>query len=321
METGLAGVLSEPAAGLYERLVIIGELPLNDESALPDAAAVAELIDKGFARERHVGSPALVPVEPARAIDNAIMVRQQQILDQYQMLVRLRDRMHELQQRYRSSAALADDVADLVTIVTEGREIGALSVEMVLSAERDVASLETEHFSRPPDPKSARKIPAELVARGVRFRNVYSRAVLEDVPGSADMLRVSISSGWNCRVYPTLPMKMLIVHHRAALLPLGPTGMEGALVVRAPVIVAALRGYFELLWHRSVPAPGAPGKAPPEQDQVLRLLLTGLTDRAIARLNISERTVRRHVGALQERLGATNRITLAVAAVRDGWLD
>lgn len=323
MRTGLVSVLSEEAADLYERLVVAGGLPLDDGTDPARSAAAAELVDKGFARERHIGAPALIPVEPARAIDNAIMMRQRQILDQYQTLVRLRDQMHELQHQYRSSPAFSVDVADLVTVVTDRREIGALSVEIVLSAEQDVASLETEHFTRPPDPKSVRALPAELVERGVRFRNIYSRAVFEDIPGAGDMLRASIASGWNCRVYPELPMKMVVVDQRAALVPLGPTGMEGALLVRAPVVVAALRAYFDLLWHRAVPAPGnAEGGLPPEQDHVLRLVLTGMTDAAIARqLDISERTVRRHVGALQERLGATNRVTLAVAAVRDGWLD
>lgn len=321
MKTGLAGVLSEPAARLYEQLVVSGELALDPASEVPRSAAAAELIDKGFARERYVGTPALIPVEPARAIDNAILVRQRQILDQYQMLLRLREQMQVLQQSYLSSAPPAGEVDDLVKVVTDRSEIGALSVEIVLSAQQDVASLETANFTRPPDPRSARTLPADLVERGVRFRNIYSRAVLE-IPGSADMLRASIASGWECRVYPEMPMKMVLVDQRAALLPLGPTGMEGALLVRAPVIVAALRTYFDLLWNRAVPAPGAPVTPHPEQDQVLRLLLTGMTDGAIARhLDISERTVRRHVGALLERLGATNRVSLAAAAVRDGWLD
>ena len=36
-------------------------------------------------------------------------------------------------------------------------------------------------------------------------------------------------------------------------LPLTPTGTAGAMVVRAPVITAALREYFELLWERATP--------------------------------------------------------------------
>jgi DNA-binding NarL/FixJ family response regulator len=117
-------------------------------------------------------------------------------------------------------------------------------------------------------------------------------------------------------------MKMVVIDERAALLPLGRTGMEGALFVRAPVIVAALCGYFELLWKQAVPVRGEAAGLSAELDQVLRLVVTGMTDRAIARhLGISERTVRRHVAALQKFLGAGNRTNLVVTAVRDRWVD
>lgn len=321
MRTGLTSVLSEPAAKLYERLIVSGSLSLAQHPDLSDEQATRELIDKGFARERYVGVPLLVPVEPIRAVDNAILSRQRQILDQYQMLLRLRDEMHALQQMYHSAALPTEESRDLVQVITDRDEIGALSVELCLSAQYDVASLETEHFSRPPDPRSARPLPAEVLERGVRFRNIYSRAALE-VHGAQDMLRISQEAGWQCRVYPNVPMKLVLVDERAALLPLGPTGMEGAVLVRAPVITASLRTYFELLWTRAVSVDGNPVKLPPEQDQVLRLVLTGMTDTAIARhLGISERTVRRHVGALLVGLGASNRVALAVAAVREGWVD
>ena len=321
MRSGLTGVLSEPAAKLYERLVVSGGLSLVDHAGLDDREEARELIAKGFARKRYIGAPLLVPVEPARALDNALIMRQRQLLDEYQLLVRLRDEMDALQQVYRMTSAPSAEIDDLVRVVTDRAEIGALSVELALSARTDLLSLETEHFSRPPDPRSARTLPAEVVERGVRFRNIYSRAVLE-IDGAREMLQRSVEAGWECRVYPELPMKLVLVDDRAALLPLSPTGMEGALLVRAPVIVAALRGYFELLWSAAVPVEGATVKLTPEQDQVLRLVLTGMTDAAIARhLGVSERTVRRHVGALQEILRASNRVTLAAAAVRDGWVE
>jgi DNA-binding CsgD family transcriptional regulator len=321
MRNGLTGVLSEPAAKLYERLVVSGGLSLVEHPGLDDRAETRELVEKGFARNRYIGAPLLVPVEPIRAIDNALIIRQGQLLDQYQQLVRLRDEMQALQQLYRSASPPATEIDDLVRVMTDRAEIGALSVELSLSARTDVMSLETEHFSRPPDPRSARTLPAEVVARGVRFRNIYSRAALE-VDGAREMLQLSVQAGWSCRVYPELPMKMVLLDDQAALLPLGPTGMEGALFVRAPVIIAALRNYFELLWAASVPVEGETVKLAPEQDQVLRLLLAGMTDTAIGRhLGISERTVRRHVGALQEALRANNRVTLAATAVREGWVD
>jgi DNA-binding CsgD family transcriptional regulator len=321
MVTGLTSVLSEPAAKLYERLVASGGLSLTDHPDLSGAVETRELIDKGFARERYVDLPRLVPVEPLRAVDNAIMIKQRQVLDQYRAMLRLRDEMEALQQVYRSSALDGEELRDLIRVVTDGGEIGALSVELCLSAQHDVVSLETGYFTRPPDPRSARELPAEVVERGVRFRNIYAQAALE-VPGAAEMLRKSRESGWQNRVYPELPMRLVLIDERIALLSLGRTGVEGAALVRAPVITSALRTYFELLWSRAVPVDGSPAKLPLEQDQVLRLVLTGMTDGAIARhLGISERTVRRHVQLLIEELGATNRVTLAVAAVREGWID
>lgn len=47
----------------------------------------------------------------------------------------------------------------------------------------------------------------------------------------------------------------------------------------------------------------------------------GAKDGTIARrLNLSERSVRRQVEALAQRSGASNRFTLALAAIRIGWL-
>ncbi|WP_327025832.1 helix-turn-helix transcriptional regulator [Micromonospora sp. NBC_01739] len=321
MKTCLAEVLSAEAAALYQRLLAVGTLPLHEEPMLRDAGPTRELIERGFARERHVGRPELVPVEPVRAMDNAILLIQRQITDRYEGLLRVREEVEALQQHYLGAKDWGRLPEDRIRVLTDGAEIGALSVELCLSARRDVMSIETEHFNRPPDPQSVRRPPAAAVARGVTFRNIYTRGVL-DLPGSAQMLRASVEAGWQCRIYPELPMKMVLVDGQTALLPLGPTGMEGAMLVRTPVIASALRTFFDLLWHRAVPVTGTRERLSFEQDQVLRLLLTGMIDKAIARhLGISERTVRRHVGALMQRLGANNRVTLAATAVREGWAD
>jgi DNA-binding CsgD family transcriptional regulator len=319
-KNGLAAVLSDEAAELYERLVTTGGLMLEEHPGLGQSPEVRDLVAKGFARERHVGGGMLVPVEPSRAVDNAILVMQRQILDQYQSLVRMHDEMQGLQRAYLSSTRSFEAPHELVRVLTDRAEIGALSVEMCLSAEEDVASIETEHFTKPPDPRSVRLLPAEVLARGVTFRNIYSRPTLE-IPGSDEMLRNARAAGWDCRVYPALPMKMVLVDQRSALLPLDPTGMEGAVLVRAPVIVAALRMYFELLWGRATTLDGDAGKLTADQDRVLRLVITGMTDAAIARnTGVSERTVRRHVGALLELLQAENRVSLAAIAVREKWV-
>ena len=57
-------------------------------------------------------------------------------------------------------------------------------------------------------------------------------------------------------------MKMKLADQNAALLPLTPTGTASALLVRAPLITAALRGYFEMLWEKATPvSAGRPATA------------------------------------------------------------
>jgi DNA-binding NarL/FixJ family response regulator len=118
---------------------------------------------------------------------------------------------------------------------------------------------------------------------------------------------------------------MKLADHTIAMLPLTPTGTAGALVVRAPIIIAALREYFELLWDRATPlkAPRAAtsDRLPPAQQKVLELMAEGLHDDAIARrAGISTTTVRRHITAIMNRLGVASRFAAGAAAQRRGWI-
>ncbi len=89
----------------------------------------------------------------------------------------------------------------------------------------------------------------------------------------------------------------------------------------------ALLEQIDLLCARSTaeagldpPCDSAPALSP-VQRQVLVLMAGGAKDGAIARrLNLSERSVRRQVESLTQRTGASNRFTLALAAIRIGWL-
>jgi DNA-binding NarL/FixJ family response regulator len=121
-------------------------------------------------------------------------------------------------------------------------------------------------------------------------------------------------------------MKMKLADRTTAMLPLTPTGTAGALVVRAPVVIAALREYFELLWERATPLtaarPAIPGdRLTPMQQKVLQLMAEGLHDDAIAhRAGISTTTVRRHIAAILNRLNVKSRFAAGAAAQRRGWI-
>lgn len=65
------------------------------------------------------------------------------------------------------------------------------------------------------------------------------------------------------------------------------------------------------------------GPEPPPEEEliVLRLVVDGLTDHAIAhKLDVSVITVRRRIRSFRERVGASTRLKAIVIAVRRGWL-
>ena len=151
-------------------------------------------------------------------------------------------------------------------------------------------------------------------------------ATAMDDPAARRIIRACTEAGEQARLLPAVPMKMKLADHTTAMLPLTPAGTAGALVVRAPVIIAALREYFELLWERATPlkAPRPPvsgDRLTPTQQAVLELMAEGLHDDAIARrAGISTTTVRRHITAIMSRLGVSSRFAAGAAAQRRGWI-
>ncbi|SDI31542.1 regulatory protein, luxR family [Actinokineospora alba] len=318
----LAGLLSAAAGDLYDALVREGAISLDDPRATGEA--MAELIEKGFARRSYRAdpdNPVIAAVEPAHAVDNAILAAQKQALDQQRMIVAAREQLHSLQAAYRANNGV-DDAG--IELITDPKRIGALSVELCLSAHEEFVSFSTVRSQKPPDPRTAMTFPAAVADRGVVLRAVYERAAL-GFDGAKAIVDACVDVGWQLRVAPELPMKMVIADRHTALVPIDPSGSTGAMLIRTPTVVAALRMLFELVWGLAVPVggreAGSPNGLTPAQAKVLDLLATGMTDGAIARhLDISERTVRRHLTALLEVLQADNRVAAVYAATRLGWL-
>lgn len=98
------------------------------------------------------------------------------------------------------------------------------------------------------------------------------------------------------------------------------------MVIRVPLITAALREYFEMLWDRATPlnaghrAAKADGLTPIQQ-AVLEFMAEGLQDDVIARrAGLSTIIVRRHITAILKRLDVTSRFAGGAAAQRRGWI-
>jgi DNA-binding CsgD family transcriptional regulator len=214
--------------------------------------------------------------------------------------------------------------AHMVSMVSDRAEISELSVSLMNTARKDWMTLENLHTEMPLTDDFADP-PLPAFGGQVRCRSIYGASVMND-PAGRRIVQACAEAGEQARLLPRVPMKMKLADHTTALLPLTPTGTAGALVIRAPVIIAALREYFELLWDRATPLsaqrPAAPGdRLTPTQQAVLEMMAQGMHDARIAhQAEISVTTVRRHITAIMKRLGVSSRFAAGAAAQRRGWI-
>lgn len=173
---------------------------------------------------------------------------------------------------------------------------------------------------------ASRPLDQEALARGIDMRAVYQDSVRND-PATHAYALWTTDHGGEVRTSPVLPPRLLIFDRTTAVVPIDPTDSRlGALCTTAPGIVAPLVILFHQTWDTAVPL-GAERK-PSEQEgitsgerELLKLLASGLTDEAAGkRLGVSQRTVRRQMSSLMERLDAASRFEAGLKAAQRGWL-
>ncbi len=167
-----------------------------------------------------------------------------------------------------------------------------------------------------PDTEGMERARRDALERGVHYRVVYDPAAFKRElraplgPGSA--LHES-----SARVSSIVPTRLVIRDGEESLVFSSSNHPSGVLGVRIhdPWFAAFLNDTFETIW-RSARPPANDRMAPSprlsrEEQEILRLLATGLTDDSIARaLGVSLRTIQRKVQAIQRSFGATSRFQL-----------
>ncbi len=334
------------ATRLYARLLAEPGRPAAE--LLPDwdrprlAAATAELLGLGLLQPTAAGPSAPAPSAAGPSAEHAAVsvdtaVRQllldadRQVTDLVGALHRARDtvdRLHSgylpVQHRHRAHAALelvhgADRIAALLEDAARGARTEALSLRpgQDLSGPALTGRLARERLA---------------LAHGVALRTVHPAAALRR-PAVLAHVRELTAAGARIRVAHSLPLRLIVVDARLAILPAPGSGSdagagaeaevaEAAVVVREPALVALVAELFEYFWSAAwTPPELLPGAVhmTGRHDEVLRLLAAGRTDAAIARkLELSERTVRRLVAELTADLGAESRFQAGVQAARLG---
>ncbi|GGN58387.1 hypothetical protein GCM10010112_12170 [Actinoplanes lobatus] len=172
--------------------------------------------------------------------------------------------------------------------------------------------------------ETARRHNAELVARGITIRTTLRDSARRD-PVAAEYAKSLTDVGAEVRTAPLLPPRMLIFDRAIAIVPIDPGHTaQGVLQLSGLGVVASLVTLHEQVWRTAVPL-GAVARdsdgITPIQRELLQLLAQGHTDSSAAtRLGLSERTCRRAMAELMERLGARSRFEAGLLAAREGWI-
>jgi len=296
------------------------------EALVGDAGLVQALTEWGMAHiQPHTpADPAwLRPASPDLALQGVLAGHQNRLARDQELLLDGHRRLADAQAEF-GTGMNGRFPAHLVSVVSDRAEISELSAALMNTARKDWMTLEnlrtemplTDDFAQPPLPAFGGR---------VRCRSIYDAAAMDD-PIARRVIEACADAGEHARLLPQVPMKMKLADHTTAMLPLTPTGTAGALVIKAPVIIAALREYFELLWERATPLRPQRTAVPadrltPAQQAILELMAEGLQDDAIARrAGLSTTTVRRHIAAIMKRLGVSSRFAAGAAAQRRGWI-
>ncbi|MEV0578609.1 LuxR C-terminal-related transcriptional regulator [Streptomyces sp. NPDC050392] len=206
---------------------------------------------------------------------------------------------------------------DLVEMV-EGRDaVRSRYVQLQLSARHSIEVFVTGD-AQVVGPENTRE--STVLRRGVRLRAVIDQRFLS-APHNGDQLDESLADGVQVRTVKEVPLKLIVCDGEVAMLPLHGRGADvnPSLVLRGGLVNVA-RSLFDVVWERARPY-GATGMDIDAMDaSVLRLLLAGLTDAAVAgQLGLSSRTVQRRIQALMVRAGVNTRMQLGWHVRHHGW--
>ncbi|MFI0087071.1 helix-turn-helix domain-containing protein [Streptomyces bobili] len=318
--------LDERHESAYRALVSVGAADVPD---LARRLALAEQDTERALRrlERHglaaqsSGRPGRWVAAPPGVALGALLTRQRHELEQAELTATL------LAEEYRAAAA-EPSVHDLVEVVTGAAAVSQRFLQIQLGATDEVCALVTG------TPVAVTGVDndaeEQAAARGVRYRVVLERAVLEQPDGVTE-LTAALGRDEQVRVVDEVPTKLVVADGSLALVPLTVRSAEpAALVVHASGLLELLSGLFESVWRQALPLRlgerGVTEEGPDGPDatdlEILSLLLAGLTDASVAKqLDVGLRTVQRRVRRLMELAGVTTRLQLGWHAHERGWVS
>lgn len=224
---------------------------------------------------------------------------------------------------------LVDDEPDRRLRVQKVVDLTLLQSRLVEIAQHTRHELLSLHSGEAPSEEafvSAQRTDRELVERGVRLRIVYPIEFAQ-LSRVRDYTETMQAQGAEFQFADAVPYRIIVSDAARAVVPIvRGQRSEGAIITGEPGLVSGLRhlahGIFRSGRKLHDIDPAAPSGRPTALEvEVVRAMSLGLADDAAARkLAVSERTFRRYVAQVFERLGTTSRFQAGVRAVERGWL-
>jgi len=271
-------------------------------------ARLVRLTDQGI----YVAPP------PNAAIDSLVAAEQVRLAQRQQQVLAARAAAGDFAAEHLSGQA--ERWSPVPMDVVSGAEIPGAIEDLARTTRGDVCSLVRR--SRTNRHPYLAQVGRFLLESGRSMRTVYPIGLLAAEEELA-AVRLWLSQGEQARIAPEVPTRMIVFGTEAAIIDVTyDQESETDLIVRSPVLVAALRELFERVWTHAVAVSKADvDSANDERKRLIELLSFGAKDETVARhLGLSLRTVRRRVADLLEELGATTRFQAGMEAVRRGWI-
>ncbi|MFG3039464.1 TrmB family transcriptional regulator [Streptomyces sp. NPDC048330] len=292
-----------------------------------EAGGLLDSLESGGMVSRHVGRDGVYVVAPPRLAFGPALAAGRHALEQAESTVAA------LAEEYRRGAA-GQEQAGLVEVLTGAEATRHRFEQIQQSAQRELHAFVTSEAAVVRGDEHG--LEEHATRRGVRYQVVMEQAAL-DLPSTTAEISAALGRTQLVRVVERVPCKLVVADRSTALMPLlGPdSGQAGAeltsVVVRAPGIVEALLTLFEAVWNSARPillsasgeVEAEPQTAEPDETDLLllSLMLTGLTDRAVAaRLGLGLRTVQRRLQRLMEMAEVSTRMQLGWHAFERGWV-
>jgi DNA-binding CsgD family transcriptional regulator/DNA-binding MarR family transcriptional regulator len=313
-----ATLLERPDLTLREFALVL-DCDDNTARALLNRLAEMSLLQR---RENETAN-AFVAVSPVVAM-HELIAREHRALAERQEF--LRESYHTLSQLLPGYVGQENATArpQITEVIRDLPSVRRRLEELALGARSEVLSLSPIPANPSATRAASRSLDLDTLNRGIQMRTIYPDIAVYDT-GALAYAEELTAAGGEIRIARELPLRLLIVDRRTALVPMNPDdSTEGCLVIYHLGTVVALTALFESCWQASWPLTGdqdEAGSCSVMERAVLTLLACGTKDEAVARqLSLSVRTLRRCIADLMIRAGATSRFELGAQAVARGWL-